>query len=272
MIMAARSHDTLIFFTYRGKAYATRTYQIPDSARVGKGVSVHNIFDLSENEKVTAAMAVPNLESAEICTMATLNGKVKRLALSELASMRRNGIAAINLDEGDELGWVRLTHGNDEIIMVTILGQALRFDENQIRQMGRAAGGVAGIKLHKGDKLASMEVVEKGGYLLVVTQKGYGKRTALSEYSSTSRASLGVSTIDHKALPKIGEIAVARVVQEGAELTLISTNGVVLRTEVKKIGQQGRATRGVRIMALDDGDSLASIARLAEADLKSTEK
>jgi len=266
-IFPARSHDTIIFFSNRGKAYSTRAYQIPDSARGGKGISMRNVLDLSDEEQVTAAVAVSTFDVVEYCTMATFSGRVKRLALSEFASVRRAGMIAINLEEGDELGWVRLTHGSDEIMLVSEHGQALRFGEQEIRQMGRTAGGVTGIKLQKGDRLAGMEVVEKEGDLLVVTSGGFGKRTPLTDYPATSRAARGVSTIDRKILAKIGKVSVARVVQEGDELTLISANGVVLRTEVKKVSRQGRATRGVRLMALDEGDSMASIARLAEKDL-----
>jgi DNA gyrase subunit A len=137
--------------------------------------------------------------------------------------------------------------------------------------MGRAAGGVAGMKFRAGDHLAGMEVVEPNGQLLVLTALGFGKRTPLTEYSSTSRGALGVATIDRKALAKIGKISVARVVQETDELTMISTNGVVLRTEVKKIALQNRATKGVRLMAIAAGDKLASVARVADSDLKQAE-
>jgi len=271
MLFAARSHDSLLFFSDRGKAYATRVYQIPDSARTGKGISIRNIFDMTEEEKITAAVAVPGSEAETFCCMATVSGRVKRISLQELTSARRNGINAINLDEGDELGWVRLTHGDDELILISEQGQALRFKEQDIRLMGRAAGGVAGIKLRSNDKLASMEVIEEGGFLLVVTQQGYGKRTPLTEYSTTSRASLGVTTIDRKSLQKIGKISAARIVQEADELTLISASGQVLRTDVKNIAQQGRATRGVRLMTLQEGDNLVSVARSSEADLRRAE-
>ena len=190
------------------------------------------------------------------------------MVLSEFASVRPSGLIAITLDKGDELGWVRLTDGKSEVILVTEQGQALRFDENEVRPMGRAAAGVTGIRLARGDFLTSMEVVEKGADLLVVTAKGYGKRSPLSEYPVKSRATGGVQTIDKKALKKVGIITAARVVQEVDDLTLISANGVALRTKVKDIALSGRATRGVVLINLQEGDSVASLARISAADLR----
>jgi DNA gyrase subunit A len=177
-------------------------------------------------------------------------------------------LIAIGLGEGDELAWVRLTSGEDHIVWVTQQGQALRYSEQKVRSMGRQAAGVIGIRLHGKDQVASMDVVEKGGDLLVVTENGYGKRTPLVEYPVKGRATYGVRTTDRKALSTIGPITSARVVQEADDLTLISTNGVVLRTKVKNISRFGRATRGVRIMNLQAGDNVASVARIAEADLR----
>ena len=262
MFLAARSHDSLLFFSDRGRAYLLKVYQIPDASRAGKGVSMRNVLDINEDEKITAAIAVTDLEAAKYVTMTTVNGRIKRLALSELSSARRSGIISIKLDEGDELGWARLTSGNDDVILVSDQGQALRFSEHDVRLMGRTAGGVTAMKLRKGDRLTGMEIAEPNADLLVLTTLGYGKRTPLSEYSTTSRAARGVATIDQKALSKIGKIAVVRVVQETDELTVISSNGIVLRTNVSKIGQQKRATKGVHIMAIDEGDMVASIARL----------
>jgi DNA gyrase subunit A len=201
--------------------------------------------------------------------MVTRNGRIKRVALSQLASVRPSGLIAINLAEGDELGWARLTDGDDEIILVTENGQALRFHESEVRPMGRAAAGVIAIRMRKGDCLTSMEVVEPGGDLLVVTTGGIGKRTPLSEYSSKSRATYGMQTINKRALGKIGKIAAARVVQEEDDLTIMSSGGVILRTKVKNISQTGRATRGVVLMNLHESDTVASIARVSEADLRS---
>jgi DNA gyrase subunit A len=200
--------------------------------------------------------------------MATRDGRIKRMELGEFAAVRPSGLIAINLDSGDELGWVRLTRGKDDVILITEQGQALRFPETEVRPMGRVAGGVNGIRLDHRDKVASMEVVEPGGELLVVTTRGYGKRTPLEEYPVKGRATGGVQTIDKNALKKVGEITAARVVQQADDLTLISTAGVVLRTKVSEISRSGRAARGVVVMILQDGDRVASLARIAAADLK----
>lgn len=268
MLIPARTLDTLLFFTDKGKVYSEKTYQIPDADRTGKGISVVNILALNPGETVTAVVPVPDFDKAEYCIMATRNGRMKRVALSEFSSVRPSGLIAISLDDGDELGWVRLTQGNSDIILVTEQGQALRISEKTIRSMGRTAAGVTGIRMKKGDALASMEVVEPDGELLLVTVNGYGKRTPLSEYPVKGRGTRGVQTIDKKAIKKIGLIASARVVQEADDLTIISAGGVVLRTKVKAVSRSGRATRGVTLINLQEGDTVASLARIAQADLK----
>jgi DNA gyrase subunit A len=222
---------------------------------------------MSAGETITAAVAVPDFVAAEYCTMATRNGKVKRVELSELRAVRPSGLIAIGLDEGDELGWARLTDGEDEIILVTEQGQALRYAEASVRSMGRAAGGVNGIGLDKGDHVASMEVVEEGGELLVITTGGRGKRTALAEYPPKGRATGGVQTVDPKSLKEIGRIAAARVVQPVDEVTIISAGGVVLRTRVKDVKLGGRTTRCDLLISLEGDDCVASLARISTAEL-----
>jgi DNA gyrase subunit A len=268
VLVPARTLDTLLFFSDRGKVYSEKAYQIPDVDRAGRGIPIVNVLSLEPSETVTALLPVPDFRAAEYCIMATLKGRLKRVALSEFASVRPSGLIAIGLDEGDELGWVRLTHGQDEVILVTELGQALRFSEDEVRSMGRAAGGVTGIKLGKGDKVASLEVVQPGAQLLVVTANGYGKRTPLSEYPRRSRATVGVQTIDKKALKKVGVITAARVVQEEDDLTIISTGGAVLRTRVLDILRSRRAGRSEVVMSLEKGDMVASLARMAAEELK----
>jgi DNA gyrase subunit A len=268
MLFPARTLDTVLFFSDRGKVYSERAYQIPDADRTARGIPIVNVLALDSNETITAAVAVPSFEDENYCTMATRNGKIKRIPLSELASVRPSGLIAINLYDGDELGWARLTDGDNDIVLVTEQGQALRFSEDQVRPMGRTAAGVASIRLKRNDFVTSMEVVEPGGDLLVVTANGYGKRTPLSEYPAKGRATGGVYTIDKKAFRKVGKIVAARVVQEADDLTIISSNGVVLRTKVKDVSQTGRATRGVTLMNLQAGDSVASTARVSAADLQ----
>lgn len=267
-LFPARTLDTILFFSDHGKVYSEKAYQIPDADRAGKGIPLVNVLNLSPGETITAAVAVPDFSAVKYCVMATRLGRVKRVELVEFSTVRPSGLIAINLTEDDELGWVRLTNGNDELILVTEQGKAVRFSESEVRPMGRVAAGVTGIKLSRNDRVASLEVVEPGGDLLVVTTKGYGKRTPLKEYPLKSRATAGVVTINVDALYKIGKIAAARVVQEADELTIISSNGQVLRTKVAEIKQAGRATRGVSIINLQADDSVASLARIAVADLR----
>ncbi len=262
MLLAAHTHDTILFFTNKGKVYSEKAYQIPDAGRTARGIAVINILHLAPNETVTAAIAVPDFNAAEYCTMATRKGRIKRVALSEFAAVRPSGLIAMGLQDDDELGWARLTSGDDDILLVTEQGRALRFHESAVRPMGRPAAGVTGIRLRAGDRVTSMDIVETGGDLLIVTQNGFGKRTALDEYPRKGRATQGVLTIDHKAIAEVGIIIGARVVQPQDDLTIISTNGVVLRTKVRQIRQYKRATRGVILMNMQEGDTVASVARL----------
>ena len=268
MLIPARSLDTILFFSDRGKVYSEKAYQIPSADRTARGISMMNILALEPGESVTAAVAVPDFKAANYCLMATRNGKIKRVALSEFAAVRPSGLIAIRLEQGDVLGWVRLTSGDDDIIVVTERGQALRFHEKQVRPMGRPAAGVRAIRLAEGDHVTGMGVVDPRADLLVVTEKGYGKRTPLEEYPVKGRGTGGVLTLKKDKLQVTGPIAAARVVHENDDLTLISSGGIVLRTKVKQIKQCGRATMGVRVMGLREGEVVASVARIAEKDLR----
>jgi DNA gyrase subunit A len=266
-LFPARTLDTILFFSDKGKVYSEKSYQIPDADRSAKGIPVVNVLSMSAGENITAAVAVPDFVAAEYCTMATRNGKIKRVELSEFSSVRPSGLIAITLEEGDELGWARLTDGEDEIILVTEQGQALRYAEGSVRAMGRTAGGVIGIGLKPGDHVASMEVLEEGAELLVVTTGGYGKRTPLSDYPPKGRATGGVHTIDQKSLGQVGVISAARVVQPVDELTIISAGGVVLRTRVKDVKRGGRTATCNLLISLEEEDYVASLARISTAEL-----
>ncbi len=261
--LRANTLGTLLFFSDKGKVYSERVYQLPDESRQGRGIPLVNIISMDPEERISAVVAVPDFKLAEYCTMATGKGRVKRVALNEFESVRPSGLIAIKLDEDDKLGWVCLTSGKDDIILVTKNGMALRYPEKQIRPMGRTAMGVSGIKLRE-DSLVSLDVVERDGYLLILTEKGFGKRTPLTEYISKSRGGLGVTTISKNAISRIGKIAMTRVVQTKDEVTLISSGGIVLRLRVEDVSIQGRFTRGVTLMDLEEGDNLAAVARISE--------
>jgi DNA gyrase subunit A len=258
----------MLFFSDHGKVYSEKVYQIPDADRTTKGIPLVNVLSLDPGEVITAAVSVPNFQVAEYITLATRNGKMKRMALTELAAVRPSGIIVIGLEEGDQLGWVRLTQGKDEIILVTEHGKALRFAEDKVRTMGRNAGGVTAIRLSENDRVTSMEVIEQAGDLLLVTTLGYGKRTPLTEYPVKGRGTRGIQTIAKDASSKIGTVTSARVVQESDDLTIISSNGMVLRLKVKDVKLAGRATRGNHMMDVKEGDRVASIARIATAELQ----
>ena len=267
-LIPARSLDSMLFFSDKGKVYSEKVYQIPDADRTAKGIPLVNILSLGPNERVTAAIAVSDFSAHGYCIMSTVRGKVKRVIMEEFASVRPSGLIAMNLEEGDQLGWARVTSGKDEVIFVTENGQALRFNESKVRAMGRQAAGVQAIKLKKDDAVTSMDVVEKDGSLLVVTSTGFGKQTPLKEYSPKGRATSGIATIDHKALKEIGKIVAARVVQKDDDLTIITANGVAIRIKNKTVKQAGRATKGVHLIKPQTGDSVASVARISAEDLK----
>jgi DNA gyrase subunit A len=268
ILVPARTLDTVLFFSDRGKVYSEKAYRIPDADRTARGTPIINVLSMSSGETITAAVPVPDFKAAEFCMMSTRKGKIKRMALNEFEAVRPSGLIAMGLDKGDELAWVRLAGGKDQVILATQQGKALRFPISKVRPMGRQAAGVKAITIKGKDQLAGMEIVETGGDLLVVTTKGYGKRTSLKQYAAKGRGTSGMLTIDVKALSTIGHVAAVRVVQAADEVTIISTGGVVLRTKVKDIKQAGRATRGVRLMNVASGDSVATLARIAEADLK----
>jgi len=268
MLFPTRSLHSILFFSDRGKVYSEKAYQIPESDRTDRGIPMASILALGSDETVTAAVAVPDFNAATYCTMVTRRGKIKRVALAEFAAVRPSGLIAISLDKGDVLGWVRLTGGKDDIILVTRRGQALRFSEKAVRPMGRPAAGVRAIRLRAGDEVTSVDVVRKGADLLVVTANGYGKRTPLKEYAAKGRGTMGVLTLSKEKLDVTGPVASARVVEDQDDLTIISSGGIVLRTKVGEIKRAGRATMGVRVVNLKPGETVAAVASIAAKDLE----
>ena len=267
-LLLANTLDGLLFFTDRGKVYHERAYLVPDVGRRARGLPLVNLIALERGESVTAVIAVHDFEQQGYLVMATRNGKIKRTSLEEFASVRPSGLIAIMLEDGDELRWVKPTTGKQQVVIVTERGQAIRFEESDIRPMGRVAGGVMAVRLEGKDRVAAMDVVRPKANLLVVTENGFGKRTDLAEYPVQSRHGKGVVTIDTKRLDEVGRIADAKVVDLEDEVTLITSKGMVLRTQVASISMLGRATRGVRVMRLKSGDSVASLAVIEGGDKK----
>jgi len=260
-LIPANTRDTLLLFTNRGKVYPLRAHQAPDVERTPKGLPLNNFLSFEQNERVTSAIAVSDFSQAEFLTMATMQGRIKRTPLAEFDAIRSAGVAAINLNENDELGWARLTHGDGELFYVTEQGQALRFKEEDVSVQGRAAGGVYGIKLNEGDKVASLDVVQPDGFVLLVTQKGFGKRTPIKDFSTQNRYTKGVGILG-RDVARAGIIAAARVANEEDDVTIISTNGHVVRARVANLPKSKRTSKESEVIKLKEGDAVASIARL----------
>lgn len=269
IMFSARSLHTILFFTDVGKVYSAKAYEIPSGGRTDKGISPHNVLALGAGEKITAAVPVPSFEEADYCTMVTRQGKIKRVALSKFEAVRPSGLIAISLSRGDVLGWVRLTLDGQGVLIITEQGQALRFSTDLVRSMGRSAAGVKGINLRQDDCVTGVEVVKgDGGQLLVVTSGGYGKRTPMAAYPTKGRATRGVATLARKLLPRTGPVVAVRTVLPQDQITIITTNGQALRTSVANIPELGRVTMGSRLIRLGDGDTVASVARIAEDDVE----
>ena len=261
--LVASTHDDLLFFTDKGKAYQVKMYEIPEGKRATRGKSVMNFISLSEGERVTSVLAMPKEQKNIVgsLVMVTAEGTAKKVAAKSFADVRSSGIIAIKLAAGDKLVAVEWVEKGDDISIVTKEGQSIRFKESDIREMGRAAGGVRGIKLDKGDAVVGAHTIKKdwkGVHLLVISANGYGKRTKLSEYKVQKRGGSGILT--SKVTAKTGDVIASQIVTEAEqEVIAISKKSQVVRVDLKEIPVLGRSTQGVRIMKLRAGDSLASL-------------
>jgi len=262
-ILSANTHDNLLFLTSRGKIFQLRAFEIPMASRTSRGKSIFNFIELPKNESIAAIVAYPNnLKNAEgFLVIITKNGLVKKMLLSDLINVRRSGIIAIKLKEGDELKDAKIVQPNDEIIVLSAYGKALRFSEKDLRPLGRLATGVLGIKLKKDDVVRGFDVIKpqlKSGMLFVVMEKGFGKRTDLKEYRLQHRGGQGVKTA--KITEKTGKVVDIQLIpQEIKEILLISKKGVLIKTDLSNISQQSRISQGVRIIKLEEDDFVAGI-------------
>ena len=265
-LLTTHTHASMLFFTQSGRVFQLRVHEVPERERQAKGVHINNLIEVGANERITAVFVRPETESeAHYMLMVTKSGYIKKTAMAEYANVRRNGLIAIKLVEGDELDWVTPTSGRDEVIIATELGKAIRFSETEVRAMGRDTQGVIGMKLGKGDAVAGMATVVEGGDLLVLTQRGYGKRTPLSEYPKKHRAGQGVFTL--KVTDRVGKLAAVRVTRDPEEeILVISASGMVLRTRVGAISRIGRQTQGVIVMRLAPDDQVVAIAPVENID------
>jgi DNA gyrase subunit A len=263
----ARTLDHILFFTNKGRVYSSRVYELPEGGRTAKGAHIANILTLQHNERVTTMLTLGDFEQAAFITLLTRKSRIKRVYASAFANVRINGVIAMNLDEDDSLEWAQLTNGDQEFIIVTSRGKALRMREDQVRAMGRTAAGVWAMRLRKDDLVTGFDVVQPGADLFVLHEFGCGKRVRLDEYPRRNRYTQGVWSTDHTRLKEVGPIVAARVVNELDQVTVITGNGIMLRTPVSGISRIGRPARGVRIVNLDDSDTVAALAVLRYEDL-----
>jgi len=264
-LVVASTHDYLLFFTSVGKVYRLKVHELPLGSRQSKGRAIVNLLPLAQGESVRTLMATRDFAEAEHLVLATKNGVVKKTRFEEYNTpLKADGIIAIRLREGDELVAVLHSSGNDDILMVSRKGQAIRFHEGQARPMGRATGGVRGMGLRKGDEVIAASLAHNEADLLVVTENGYGKRTRIDQYPVKGRGGLGVKTV--QLTEARGQLAGALVVREGYQAMLISTGGTVIRMPVDGIRRAGRATQGVIVMRLREGEQVSTLAPVVEQD------
>lgn len=253
------THDYVLFFTNRGKMYRMKGYEIPETGRAARGSHVVNLLPIEKDEKISAMIRVDEVENDSYLVMVTRNGTIKRTALSAYRNVRKGGIIAINLEEGDELAWVRNTTGEDDLIIATRQGVAIRFAESDVRPMGRTATGVRAIRLDEGDEVIAMATCEEGGYLLTVTENGQGRRTALGEYRTQNRGGRGVRNYDCEGKGTL--VAGVRVVGEEDDVILIADDGIIIRIPCEQIAVQSRYGGGVHAMRLEEGSRVVALAR-----------
>lgn len=261
-ILITTTHHTILFFTSRGRVHYLKAYQIAEASRQARGTALINLLKLDKGEKITAVLQVREYNPAKFLFMATRKGIVKKVQLSEFNTTRKLGVIALKLDDDDELIGVKQTDGQKQIVIGTRNGYAIIFDEEEVRSMGRIARGVKGIKLRDGDEVVGMDTIKRGSEILTVTAGGYGKRTKVEEYTTHHRGAMGV--INLRVTEKTGEVIGLKVVRDGQELMLISTNGIIIRTGLDKISVIGRASQGVIIMKTAEDDKVASMAILTQ--------
>jgi len=258
------THDYIMFFTNHGKAFWLKGYKIPEGSRHSKGKAIVNLLPrLDKDEFVQTAIPIHEFDENHFLVFSTKKGLIKKTVLSAYQNVRVNGIRAVRLEEDDELVGTRLSDGSQTIMLATAKGQACRFNETEVRPMGRVTRGVIGVRLNPKDYVVSVAIVGEDGDLLTITENGFGKRTPISEYRKTHRGGKGVRTIITNE--RNGHVIFVRELTDEDEIMLTSRDGMVVRIPVKDIRRQGRNTMGVRVMRLNEGDSVVSVAKMVES-------
>jgi DNA gyrase subunit A len=263
LVFVAETHDSLMFFTNTGRLFLKDAYEIPEAARTSFGKPLVNFLNLQPGEQVLQLLPIRSFEGDVDVMFATKNGTVKKTLLGDFKNVNRNGIRAINIEEGDELVEVRLVKPGEDVVMITRNGIGTRFNSDEVRRMGRTAGGVRGIKLRSDDAVCSLDVVDDAKTLLVATENGYGKRTEFSAYERKHRGGMGVTAI--KGADRNGHVVAAHAVRDDESIISITSDGLMVRQRVVDITVVGRSGMGVRLVRLTEGATLVSIS-VAEAE------
>ncbi|WP_432406088.1 DNA gyrase subunit A [Wukongibacter sp. M2B1] len=261
-IFITSTHNYILFFTNFGKVHRLKAYEIPEAKRQAKGTNIVNLLYLEPNEKITAVIPIKEFSEDGYLVMATKHGMIKKTELAQFNTSRKAGLIAMGIKDEDELISVKLTDGKKELILVTVDAMSIRFNEKDVRNMGRAARGVKAISLNKNDYVVEMGLVDEGTDLLVVSENGYGKRTSLEEYRIQTRGGKGIKT--YNISEKTGRLVGSKIVSDNDEIMIINTSGIVIRLEVDGISRFGRSTRGVTLMRIKENDSVVSIAKVSE--------
>jgi DNA gyrase subunit A len=256
-VFIAATHDTLLFFTSFGRVYAERAFEIPEASRTSGGKAIVNLLELQENEKVAAILSIREFREDQHVFFATERGIVKKTCLADYRNVRARGIIAINIEEGDRLIQVRLTSGSDEVMLATSDGTTIRFPENQVRSTGRGSMGVRGVALDEGNLVRSLDVVNESDTFLIATVNGFGKRTSFTEFRTQRRGGKGIIGI--QTTERNGQVVAAHAVHDNDSLMMVTTNGMMVRVPIRDIRVIGRNTQGVRLINLEEGDSLVSV-------------
>ena len=257
------SHDYVMFFTNLGRVYRLKCYEIPEGSRTSKGMNIVNLLPLSADERVTSMIRVPEFDEESYLVMVTRNGIIKRTELKAYDTTRKGGVIAIDLDEGDELAWVLLTDGSDQLVLATKKGMAIRFSEGDVRAIGRTARGVKALTLKEGDEVAGMSAVRSGGLLLTVSETGYGRLSEIADYRLQSRGGKGIINYH---VGRYGDVAAIKVVDPEDDVILISSDGIIIRIRANSIRLCARPSKGVRVMRLAEGSRVVTLARTAHDD------
>ena len=257
------THDYVMFFTSTGRTYRMKGYEIPEGSRTSKGMNIVNLLSVETDEKISAMIRVPEIEGDQYLVMVTRKGIVKRTRLDAYKNVRKNGVIAINLDEDDELAWVRLTDGDDDLLIATKNGMSIRFNENDARPIGRTARGVKAITLNEGDEVVGMSILREGGKVLTVSETGYGRRSEITDYRLQSRGGKGLINYRTK---QFGKVAAIKVVDEDDDIIIISSDGIIIRIPVQQVSVFARPSKGVRVMKVNEDEVVATISRTPHED------